>query len=207
LSSSRREARPGAINDVSLAAIAQAAATMLTIVSMASSSKRTSPSDTLPCSCNSRALHSKKTNGAQGIAVPVLHIHTYLVHPGKGVKDPNAVNGANVKLSGSMFNLLEGIYNRSEEECVLDIIFKPNNGVQQNDCRDLVCAYVANPTIDAGRAIAERLQTHTDRRPGLGLLFLIVGKETREHKVVLSRFPTDSAILVEENPKSLDDRF
>lgn len=139
--------------------------------------------------------------------MPVLHIHTYLVHPGKGVKDPSVVNGANVKLTGSMFTLLDGIYNRAEEECVLDIIFKSNNGVKQNDCRDLVCAHVTNPTIDTGRTIAERLQSHTDRRPGLGLLFLIVGKEGREHKVVLSRFPTDSAILVEENPKSLDVEF
>jgi hypothetical protein len=128
--------------------------------------------------------------------VPIQHIHTYLVHPGRGIKDPNAVNGATVKLTSSMFNLLDGIYNRAEEECVLDIIFKSNNGVQQNDCRDLVCAYVSNPTIDTGRAIAERLQVYTDRRPGLGLLFLIVGKEGRDHKIVLSRFPTDSAILV-----------
>jgi hypothetical protein len=139
--------------------------------------------------------------------VPIQHIHTYLVHPGRGIKDPNAVNGATVKLTGSMFNLLDGIYHRAEEECVLDIIFKSNNGVQQNDCRDLVCAYVGNPTIDTGRAIAERLQVYTDRRPGLGLLFLIVGKEGRDHKIVLSRFPTDSAILVEENPKSLDVEF
>jgi hypothetical protein len=139
--------------------------------------------------------------------VPVLHIHTYLVHPGKSAQEARPVNGATVPLTGSMFTLLDGIYKRAEQECDIDIIFRSNDGVQQNDCRDLICAHVDNPTLATGRAIAERLQAHTDRRPGLGLLFLIVGKEGREHKVVLSRFPTDSAILVEENPRSLDVEF
>jgi len=106
-----------------------------------------------------------------------------------------------------MFELLDGIYSRSEQECDIDIIFKPNNGVQQNACRDLICAHLDNPTLPNGRVIAERLQANTDRRAGLGLLFVIVGKEGRDHKIVLSRFPTDSAILVEENPKSLDVEF
>jgi hypothetical protein len=106
-----------------------------------------------------------------------------------------------------MFDLLDGIYARSDQECDIDIIFKSTGGVQQNDCRDLICTHVNNPTLPSGRFIAERLQANTDRRAGLGLLFLITGKEGREHKIVISRFPTDSAILVEENPKSLDVEF
>ncbi|MET4790931.1 ppGpp synthetase/RelA/SpoT-type nucleotidyltransferase [Bradyrhizobium japonicum] len=51
------------------------------------------------------------------------------------------------------------------------------------------------------------MQVHTDRRAGIGLLFLIIGKDGREHKIVLSRFPTDSAILVEEDPRSLEVAF
>jgi transposase len=81
------------------------------------------------------------------------------------------------------------------------------NGMQQNACRDLICAHIDNTTLPNGRVIAERLQVNTDRRAGLGLLFLITGKEGREYKIVISRFPTDSAILVEENPKSLDVEF
>jgi hypothetical protein len=140
--------------------------------------------------------------------VAIQHIHTYLVHPGKGAS-VRQINGATVPLdSSSMFNLLDGIYERSDEECEIDIIFKPtDDGVQQNDCRDLICAYLHDPTLPNGRAIAERLEAHTDRRPGLGLLFLISGKEGRDQKIVISRFPTDSAILVEENPKSLDVEF
>ena len=55
--------------------------------------------------------------------------------------------------------------------------------------------------------IAERLEKHTDRRSGLGLLFLIAGKEGRDHKIVISRFPTDNAIYVDENPRNLTVEF
>jgi hypothetical protein len=51
--------------------------------------------------------------------------------------------------------------------------------------------------------IAERLAEYSDGRSGLGLLFLIVGKDGRDHKIVLSRIPTDSAIYVDETPGTL----
>src|SRR5258708_40326767 len=115
--------------------------------------------------------------------------------------------GASVPPPGCVVELLDGLCARSKKECDIDFIFKSATGTQQNDCRDLVCAHLNNPTLPSGRMIAERLQAYTDRRAGLGLLFLIAGKEGREHKIVVSRFPTDSAILVEENPRSLDVEF
>jgi hypothetical protein len=47
----------------------------------------------------------------------------------------------------------------------------------------------------------------TDKRSNLGLLFLIQGTEGRDHKVVISRFPTDSAIAAEENHRDLTVEF
>jgi hypothetical protein len=140
--------------------------------------------------------------------VAVQNIHAFLVHPGKGAENVRQINGAAVPLTGSMFNLLDGVYSRSEEECNIDIIFKPTaDGAQQNDCRGLICAYLGDPTLPNARVVAERLEAYTDRRPGLGLLFFISGREGRDHKIVISRFPTDSAIRVEENPRSLDVEF
>jgi len=107
-----------------------------------------------------------------------------------------------------MFNLLDGIYAKSDTECDVDIAFVPTaDGKQTNACRDLILAYLAKPDLVKAQAIASRLAGHTDGRSGLGLLFLIVGKEGREHKIVLSRFPTDSAIYVDENPKALTVEF
>jgi hypothetical protein len=140
--------------------------------------------------------------------VPIQQIHTYLVHPGKSGAADRQVNGTAVPLRGRLFDLLDGIYSRAEQECEIDIIFRPTDGgVQQNSCRDHICAYLGDPTLVIGRVIAERLETQTDKRSGLGLLFLIAGREGRDHKIVISRFPTDSAILVEENPRTLDVEF
>jgi hypothetical protein len=137
----------------------------------------------------------------------VQHIHTFLVHPGKGTGKTQIV-GTTVSLTGGMFNLLDGIYAKSDHECDVDITFSPTpDGKQQNDCRDLITAYLSKPDLPRGRKIAERLAAHSDGRSGLGLLFLIAGKVGREHKIVLSRFPTDSAIYVDESPNTLSVQF
>jgi hypothetical protein len=139
--------------------------------------------------------------------VPVQHIHTFLAHPRKGSIVRSKINGAPVKLEGKLFELLWNIYEKSETECDIDITLSSNKGRQQNDCRDLICRYLNNPTLPAGKSIAERLEKHTDGRSGLGLLFLISGKESKDHKIVISRFPTDNAIYVDENPENLTVEF
>lgn len=140
--------------------------------------------------------------------MPVEHIHTYLVHPRKGSAAPPQIHGASVRLDGKLFELLDNIYARSDHECDIDITFSPaHDGTQQNDCRDLICDYLGNPTLTSGKAIADRLEKHTDGRSGLGLLFLIGGREGRDHKIVVSRFPTDNAIYVDENPRTLTVEF
>ena len=140
--------------------------------------------------------------------MPVQNIHTYLVHPGKGVDDVPEIGGTSVELEGKLFNLLDGIYTRSDSECVIEISFNHSpDGEQQNDCRDLILRYLEEPTLARGRRIAQRLQGLSDRRSGLGLLFLISGMEGREHKIVISRFPTDSAILAEEDQNDLSVEF
>lgn len=138
----------------------------------------------------------------------VQHIHAFLVHPGKGRTRPTPITGTTVPLTGGMFDLLDGIYAKSDHECDVDITFSHTpDGKQQNDCRDLVVSYLTKPDQTKGGKIAERLSAHTDGRSGLGLLFLIAGKVGREHKIVLSRFPTDSAIYVDDKSAALSVQF
>ena len=138
----------------------------------------------------------------------IQHIHTYLVHPNKLPATPREVSGTSVPVKGPLFELLANIYARSEAECDIDITFcHANDGSQQNDCRDLIREYVRDTTLARGRKIAERLEQHTDRRSGLGLLFLITGKEGKESKIVISRFPTNVAIYVDEDPKKFTVEF
>ncbi len=127
-----------------------------------------------------------------------------MVHMGKGKSDPPQIGGTTVALKDKFFDLLNGIYSRSDDECDIDITFSLSaDGKQQNPCRDLILGYLREPTLPNGRLIAERLETMTDNRSGLGLLFLIAGTEGKERKLVISRFPTDSAILADENQKTL----
>jgi hypothetical protein len=141
-------------------------------------------------------------------AVALTNIHTYLVHARKGTPGTSIIKGSAVpRTVGKLYELLELIYRRSDSECDIDITFVPKNGTQQNDCRDLICSYVAHPTISNGRALAEWLEQNTDGRSGLGLLFLMVGQEGRSNKVILSRFPTDNAIHVDESQTSLSVQF
>jgi len=139
----------------------------------------------------------------------VEHVHTYLVHPGRGQQTPPRIGGTTVRLDGGrLCTLLENIYGRSDIECDIDISFNHDSaGKQQNPCRDLLIKYLTHPTLPSGRLIAKRLQDKTDHRSGLGLLFLITGTEGRSHKIVISRFPTDIAILAEEGGQSLTVQF
>ncbi len=138
----------------------------------------------------------------------IVSVHTFLVHPKKATNDHDEVTGTAVRPTGKLFDLLNGIYERSDAECDIDIMFAPaSDGTQKNPCRDLFCAYLSKPGIVSARAIADRLEGSTDARSGLGLLFLIAGKEHNQHKLVISRFPTDNAIYVEENLKNLTVQF
>jgi hypothetical protein len=140
--------------------------------------------------------------------VSVKHIHTYLVHPRKGATSGPPIGGTSVALDGKLFRLLDNIYSTSGTELDIDISFnKGKDGTQTNACRDLITKYVGQPTLLNGKRIAERLAGLTDQRSGLGLLFLISGKEGSDHKIVVSRFPTDTAILVEEGAAALTVQF
>ena len=136
--------------------------------------------------------------------MPVEHIHTYLVRPGKGSGEPSRIRGNALALDGKMFSLFNDIYRNSDRECAIEISFNPrNDGTQQNPCRDLIVAYLDEPSVPHGRELAERLERVTTHRSSLGLLFLIAGKEGREHKIVISRFPADFGILAEEGERAL----
>lgn len=139
--------------------------------------------------------------------MPVQRIHTFLVQPGRGA-EPRQINGANVPLDGNLFHLLNDVYAKSDVECDSEISFNQGaDGRQENPCRNLIIDYLSTPNVTRGRKLAQRLESVTTHRSGLGLLFLISGMEGLDHKIVISRFPADSAILAEENQEDLTVEF
>ncbi len=133
-------------------------------------------------------------------------IHSYLVHPGNSDDRAKVIKGANITSAngGRLWDMLLGVYENSDEECKIEIIFSPtDDGKQKNPMLDLVHEYAKAPTMIKGRSIAGRLQKATTGKSGLGLLFLIVGKQSGVRKVVISRFPADTGVVAEEHGQDL----
>ena len=135
-------------------------------------------------------------------------IHAFLIYAGKGDAKASAISGSKLAQSGKLFELLRSIYVADPDRRDFEVTFKPTpDGKQQNDCRDDMVAYATNPTLKNGRAIAKRLQSVTDNRSGIGLLFLMNGTHGLKRRLVVSRFPADQAILAQIAKTGLDLEF
>lgn len=143
-----------------------------------------------------------------GATLPIENIHTYLVYPNKGVAEASPVTGNTVPQEGRMFALLKEIYDRAETECTIGVAFrKADNGAQVNPCRTMLVEYASSPSLDRGRLLAERLAGATTKRSGLGLMFLLHGREDQNHRVVLSRFRANNGVLVDDAADALTVEF
>jgi hypothetical protein len=148
----------------------------------------------------------------KGILHPILSffmmeietIHSFLAGPGKGLEDQEPVKGTSIEKSGKLFIMLSKIYDEAHVECIYDISFLPQDGAQQNDCRDEIIQYTRSGKIGDGRLLAERLQKVTTNRSGMGLFFLMKGTNAKKTRIVISRFPADTGILAEEEKSSLN---
>lgn len=134
-------------------------------------------------------------------------IHSFLVYPEKGIEEQSNIAGTKLPLKGSLFELLNGIFMNSIQECEYDIIFNSIDGVQDNPIKNLIVDYTISPTIENGRFIAQKLQEQTTKVSGLGLLFLMVGKFSNKYRMVISRFAADQGIIAEEGAQTLTVKF
>jgi len=143
-----------------------------------------------------------------GRCMELKTIHCFLVHPAKHEESQPALGGTSVSKHGQLFTMLKGIFEKAESDCRTDISFNhAADGKQQNEFRDLLLAYIKSHSIKDGRKIALRLQGVTTQKPGLGLLFLMLGQEGERAKIVLSRFPADQGVLAQEGKDSLTVEF
>lgn len=140
--------------------------------------------------------------------MPIERVHSFLVHPAKHVADQPDISGAQIPRRGRLYQMLTGVFNRAHEECDIEIVFRPDDGgQQQNECRDLLVAYAQEPSIPNGRSVASRLQMVSTHRSGLGLLFLMKGEVDGNHHLVISRFPADQGVIAQEHAQQLSVEF
>ncbi|WP_440957779.1 hypothetical protein ACFELO_10820 [Oceanicaulis sp. LC35] len=138
----------------------------------------------------------------------IKSIHSYLVPAYKGKEGEPIINGASVPLSGKLYELLRGIYERVNKDCKIDISFNiSDDGTQFNAIRELLISHLSESSELSGNMIAKKLAISTTNRSGLGLLFLIVGEEADRERILVSRFPADHGILAEQVGARLDLSF
>lgn len=140
--------------------------------------------------------------------MPITNIHSFLVQPGKNIEDPPPINGAEIPLEGSLYDMLREVYEKSDIECDIPIRFVPlEDGTQENECLSLLIEFTREPSHENGFLLAERLRDFTTRRSKLGLLFILLGIENDEFKLILSRFPADRGVLAEIRGRGLAVEF
>ena len=105
--------------------------------------------------------------------------------------------------------MLVDVFERASSECDMELIFTPDpQGAQHNECRDILMAYLKEPTIQSGEAIARRLQSVTPGTAGSALLFILTGvSDLDHHRLVISRFPAEVGVLAQESDQRLSLQF
>jgi hypothetical protein len=127
------------------------------------------------------------------------------VYPDVGEELSVPFTASEIPLEGKLFGMLKEIFDGSESECNIDIRFISDN--QQNDMRDSLLNLIEKRDAESAGEIARRLSRNTTRRSHIGLFFVILAKSGKKNSVVLSRFPTDQAILADDDGNGLNVEF
>ena len=135
----------------------------------------------------------------------ISEIFSFLVHPSKHDEHQPDIGGAKLPIEGNLYFMLLTVFERAFEDCNIDIAFIPSiDGKQFNERRSQVIDLLKNRDIDHARILAKQLQIVTTKRSGLGLFFIVLGKEDSTNRIYLSRFPADFGIIAEEKKDGLN---
>ena len=145
--------------------------------------------------------------GNQGSAMKIEKILSFLTYPGKNAEEQSEISGAIIPKKGKLFNMLSAIFQNSESDCNIPIIFISEDDDQVNEVREEIQNLISTKSVSEGRVLAERLQHVTTSRSGMGLLFFTLGTSGDQEKLVISRFPADEGIVAERKSKTLKVEF
>jgi hypothetical protein len=137
------------------------------------------------------------------------NITCYLVHPMKHEQTKIVPIETKLKSTTSkVYQKIEAIFSDAEEECLSEIIFKPDSdGKQNNAFKDKLKSYALKQNSINGKAIANALQDVTNKQSGLGLFFIAYGEDGTKKKFVLSRFVAEEGISAKASSNKLSLEF
>lgn len=136
------------------------------------------------------------------------NITCYLVHPNKHEHTKIVPIETKLKPSSKVYAKIEAIFIEAEQECLSEIIFKPDaNGKQNNAFKEKLKNYAIKQNSINGKSIANALQDVTNKQSGLGLFFIAYGEDGAKKKFVLSRFVAEEGISAKSSSNKLSLEF
>jgi hypothetical protein len=135
----------------------------------------------------------------------ITKIFAHLVYPNHRGDVPVPFTASELALDGKLFGMLKEVYDGSPKECNIDIAFRTDD--QSHEVRQLILDFISKKDATSAGRIAHRLAAKTTRRSQLGLFFVIHGQDNKKDIVLLSRFPTDQAILADDGSGNLSVEF
>jgi len=141
--------------------------------------------------------------------MPLHTIYSFLTYPKRNFPDDPLAPGTEIGVDADnkLSNMLNGIYSNAERDCVVPVMFRADNHDQQNSVRSELLTLVENPSIETASPIALRLQRSTSGTSGMGLMFICLGEENGDTRLVLSRFPADEGVVAERLEEELTVQF
>lgn len=145
--------------------------------------------------------------------MPVQAIYSFLTYPKRGNPDDPLGPGVQipVETDNKLVRMLESLFLRAAQDCVVPIMLRADAGDQTNPLRDELMALLAAPSVESGAPLALRLQRATSGTSGMGLMFVCLGKDVGapQHKtrVLISRFPADEGVVAERSEFALTIQF
>lgn len=134
----------------------------------------------------------------------IEYVYSFLVHPSKKEKVQPEIGGAELDLNGKLFLMLNDIFEKATRDCNIDIAFmSSSDGSQHNERRENIITLLRQPSLGNARVLAQHLQAVTTNRSGLGLLFIVIGKNDSGGRIYIARFPADIGIVAEETQSDL----
>jgi hypothetical protein len=116
-------------------------------------------------------------------------------------KESLEIIGTEINLQGSLFEMLQKIYNSALEECNIPISFISNE--QENEIRKDLIKMISVKDLESSKLIAKRLSIVTTNKSGVSLLFFIFAENGSDKRILISRLPALNGITSNINHNNL----
>lgn len=145
--------------------------------------------------------------------MPIQAIYSFLTYPKRSHPDDPLAPGVQIPIEADnkLVRMLDGLFLRASQDCVVPIMFRADAGDQVNPVRGELLALLAAPSVESAAPLALRLQRSTAGTSGMGLMFICLGRDAgareAETRVLISRFPADEGVVAERSDAALTVQF